>query len=105
MLPTPKRCPAEKSCDASNPTSAAAYVAEASYGRASLVQSFQFVAGQFQASYDDTNCLVRTEAGTRQLVDELDNAIDFRTLDRWIVVFPQNPSCGFVGWRPRACAT
>ncbi len=83
--------------DASNPTSAAAYVAEASYGRASLVQSFQFVVGQFEASYDDTNCLVRTESGTRQLVDELDNALDFRTLDRWIVVIPQNPSCGFVG--------
>ena len=83
--------------DASNGTSAAAYVAEASYGRASLVQSFQFVVGQFEASYDDTNCLVRTEAGTRQLVDELDNAIDFRTLDRWIVVFPQNTRCGFVG--------
>ena len=83
--------------DASNGTSAAAYVAEASYGRASLVQSFQFVVGQFEASYDDANCLVRTEEGTRQLVDELDNAIDFRTLDRWIVVFPQNPSCGFVG--------
>lgn len=83
--------------DATNPTSAAAYVAEASYGRASLVQSFQFVVGQFEASYDDTNCLIRTEAGTRQLVDELDNAIDFRTLDRWIVVIPWNPNCGFVG--------
>ncbi|MEM9173900.1 MAG: hypothetical protein AAGC67_01600 [Myxococcota bacterium] len=83
--------------DASNGTSAAAYVAEASYGRASLVQSFQFVFGQFEADYDDTNCLVRTEAGTRQLVAELDNALDFRTLDRWIVVFPRNPNCGFVG--------
>ena len=83
--------------DVNNPTSAAAYVAEASYGRASLVQSFQFVIGQFQASYDDTDCLVRTEAGTRQLVDELDNALDFRTVDRWIVVIPQNPNCGFVG--------
>jgi len=84
--------------DASNPTSAAAYVAEASYGRASLVQSFQFVIGQFQASYDDTNCLVRTEDGMRQLVDELDNALDFRTLDRWIVVIPHNTNCGFVGY-------
>ncbi|MHA7838061.1 MAG: hypothetical protein ACX98W_11435 [bacterium] len=83
--------------DASNPTSAAAYVAEASYGRASLVQSFQFVVGQFEADYDDTDCLVRTEAGTRQLVDDLDNALDFRTLDRWIVVIPHNPNCGFVG--------
>ena len=83
--------------DVNNPTSAAAYVAEASYGRASLVQSFQFVVGQFEADYDDTNCLVRGEAGTRQLVEELDNAIDFRTLDRWIVVFPWNPNCGFVG--------
>ena len=83
--------------DVNNPTSAAAYVAEASYGRASLVQSFQSVVGQFQASYDDTNCLIRTEAGTRQLVEELDNAIDFRTLDRWIVVIPQNSNCGFVG--------
>lgn len=83
--------------DASNPTSAAAFVAEASYGRASLVQSFQFVIGQFQASYDDSNCLIRTEAGTRQLVEDLDNAIDFRTLDRWIVVIPWNPNCGFVG--------
>ena len=83
--------------DASNPTSAAAYVAEVSYGRASLVQSSQIVQGQFQASYDDTNCLIRTEAGTRQLVEDLDNAIDFRTLDRWIVVIPQNPNCGFVG--------
>lgn len=83
--------------DASNPTSAAAYVAEASYGRASLVQSFQFVVGQFEASYDDTNCLIRTEEGTRQLVDDLDNALDFRTLDRWIVVIPHNPNCGFVG--------
>ncbi|GEM_PF-5390733 len=83
--------------DASNPASAAAYVAEASYGRASLFQSFQFVVGQFQATYDDTNCLIRTEAGMRQLVDDLDNAIDFRTLGRWIVVIPYNPNCGFVG--------
>ncbi len=83
--------------DATNPTSAAAYVAEASYGRASLVQSFQFVVGQFQANYDDTNCLIRTEDGLRELVENLDNAIDFRTLDRWIVAIPWNTNCGFVG--------
>jgi hypothetical protein len=83
--------------NASDPASAAAFVAEASYGRAWLTQSSQFVAGQFQASYDDTDCLVRTEEGTRQLVDDLDNALDFREVDRWIVVIPWNGNCGFVG--------
>lgn len=83
--------------DPNEPGSAAAFVAEVSYGRAWLTQSTQFVTGQFEASYDDSACLVRTADGTQQLVDELDNALDFSTVDRWIVVIPSNSSCGFVG--------
>jgi hypothetical protein len=80
--------------DETNPASAASYVLEASYGRAWLAGSVQ---GWLSASYDDSSCLVRTHSGTQQLIDDLDPAIDFSQVERWIIIIPQNPSCGFAG--------
>jgi hypothetical protein len=80
--------------DASSPDSVASWVLEASYGRAWLSGSVQ---GWFSASYDDSTCLVRAPDGTQALLDELDPSIDFSVVDRWIIVMPQNPTCGFVG--------
>jgi len=83
--------------DEMNPASAASYVLEASYGRAWLSESAQAVVGQLSASYDDTSCLVRTASGTQQLIDDLDLDIDFSQVERWIIIIPQNPNCGFAG--------
>ncbi len=88
--------------DETNPASAASYVLEVSYGLAWLSGSVQ---GWLSASYDDASCLVRTDSGTQRLVDELDPLIDFSTVDRWIIVIPNNPSCGFAGYSTLGKAT
>ncbi|MEZ4282178.1 MAG: hypothetical protein R3F21_21450 [Myxococcota bacterium] len=80
--------------DESNPTSAASWIREVSYGRAWLTGS---VMDWVSASYADSTCLLPGDAGTQQLIDELDPLIDFSQIDRWIVVIPSNPACGFVG--------
>ena len=80
--------------DETNPASAASYVLEVSYGRAWLSGSVQ---GWLSASYADPSCLVRTQSGTQKLIDDLDPSIDFSLVDRWIIVIPQNLSCGFLG--------
>lgn len=80
--------------DEGNPASAASYIREASYARAWLSGS---VMDWVSASYADASCLVRTDSGTQQLIDELDPLVDFSQVDRWIIVIPQNPSCGFAG--------
>ncbi len=81
--------------DESNPASAASYIREASYGRAWLAGS---VMDWVSASYADASCLVRTDSGTQQLIDELDPLVDFAQVDRWIIVIPFNASCGFAGF-------
>ncbi|HEB87986.1 MAG TPA: hypothetical protein ENI85_00290 [Deltaproteobacteria bacterium] len=78
----------------SNPDSVASYVLEASYGKAWLSGS---VNDWVSASYADASCLISGESSTQRLIDELDPTIDFSTVDRWIVVIPQNPNCGFAG--------
>ena len=80
--------------DETNPVSAASYIREASYGRAWLAGS---VMDWVSTSYADASCLVRTDAGTQQLIDELDPLVDFSQVDRWIIVIPFNSSCGFAG--------
>ncbi len=81
--------------DEANPASTASYVREASYGRAWLAGS---VMDWISASYADASCLVRTDSGTQQLIDELDPLVDFSQVDRWIIVIPFNASCGFAGF-------
>ncbi len=78
----------------SNPNSVASYVLEASYGKAWLSGS---VDDWVSASYSDESCLIKGEYHTQRLIDELDPVIDFSMIDRWIVIIPQNPNCGFAG--------
>ena len=77
-----------------NPDSVASYVLEASYGKAWLSGS---VNDWVSASYSDASCLISGEYYTQRLIDELDPTIDFSVVDRWIVIIPQNPNCGFAG--------
>jgi hypothetical protein len=78
--------------DETNPDSSASYYRETSYGRAWLSGS---VLGWFPMGYDDSACNVWTDAGTQQVIDALDPYIDWTQVDRWIMVMPQNSSCGF----------
>ena len=80
--------------DETNPTSSASYFLEASYGRAFLSGS---VAPWFSASYANTGCFVAGQAGTQQLIDEIDPLVDFSTVDRWIIAIPADPACPFAG--------
>ncbi|MEZ4354808.1 MAG: hypothetical protein R3F16_14285 [Myxococcota bacterium] len=80
--------------DLTNPSSTASYFQEVSYGRASISGSVQ---DWVSAGYADSACLVRGQTGTQQLVAALDPVIDFSQVDRWIVIIPPNPSCGFAG--------
>ncbi len=80
--------------DEANPNSTASYYREASYNRTWLSGD---VVGWFALNRDDSSCQVWTDSGTQQLVDDLDSLVDFSSVDRWIVVTPQNDSCGFAG--------
>lgn len=87
--------------DETNPTSLASYIGEASYGRASLTGG---VAGWIPVGYSDASCQLWS-TNDRQLppvaadlVYALDPLIDYALLDRWIIVIPQNTSCGFAGY-------
>ncbi|MBK7952257.1 MAG: hypothetical protein IPK00_26770 [Deltaproteobacteria bacterium] len=87
--------------DEANPASVAAYVREASYGRAWLTGG---VAGWLPVGYDDSLCQLWTTNEQppppvmADLVHALDPLIDYALLDRWIIIIPQNPSCGFAGY-------
>lgn len=87
--------------DEANPASFAAYVREASYDRASLTGG---VAGWLPVGYDDAGCQLWSTNEAQlppvaaDLVYALDPLIDYAILDRWIIVIPQNASCGFTGY-------
>ena len=80
--------------DEANPDSAASYFREASYGRTWLGGS---VDGWFSIPRADDTCQIWTDAGTEQLIEDLDAAIDFAAVDRWIVMIPENDACAFAG--------
>ena len=84
--------------DESEPTSTASYIREASYDRAWLSGG---VAGWIQTGYSDASCLLWSSSpsgGAAQLIETLDPLIDFSAWDRWIIVIPNNTSCGFSGF-------
>lgn len=87
--------------DEANPTSLASYIREASYDRAWLTGG---VAGWIPVGYDDSSCQLwstnerQVPPVAADLVYALDPLIDYAILDRWIIVIPQNSSCGFAGY-------
>jgi hypothetical protein len=87
--------------DEANPTSLASYIREASYDRASIAGG---VAGWIPVGYADASCQLwstneqQAPPVMADLVHALDPLIDYAILDRWIIVIPQNTSCGFVGY-------
>lgn len=87
--------------DDANPTSLSSFIREASYDRASLTGG---VAGWIPVGYDDSSCLLwstneqQAPPVAADLVYALDPLIDYAILDGWIIVIPQNASCGFAGY-------